>query len=228
VQAKQSADPKLGMEVAAAYQQLGALQETTTKEGRQSAVQTYQKSSGLFNQICEANPGNTAAQERLVAVNLRIRALGAQPPVSNTPILATTPEPEPVVAGAPPKPVRTAPAAKPAVAAAPPPVAEPPVAAATPPARVNPNAAQIAELQEKLIGVSAKVQGADQQIGPLRLDLERRGQALNANTEADASRMKSSLDRARRNLAAGNLQAAEEDLAAADAFATRVLRTVGR
>ncbi len=230
VQAQQS-DPNLGFEVAGAYQQFGLLQENTAAV-KQAAVDTYKKSSGVLTSICLANPGNTAAQERLAVVNQKLKSLGAEPPrqlTSEPPPQQVTPEPAPVVQTPEPKPAprKEEPKPAPVVTQAPPPVqprpAEPVVAAKP---AIDP--AEMAEVQDRLISVTAKVSGAEQQIGQLRANLQRAGQALNPDTEANVSRMRASLDRAKRDLAGGNLAAAKEDLDASDAYASRVMRVLGR
>ena len=88
--------------------------------------------------------------------------------------------------------------------------------------------AEKAEVEEKLIGVESKVQIAQQAIDNIKRSLESSGQLLNADTSAAAQRMQSSLQMARRQYSAGNYSAAKESLAAADAFAARALRAVGR
>jgi hypothetical protein len=51
---------------------------------------------------------------------------------------------------------------------------------------------------------------------------------LNLETSTAARRMQSSLEAAKRHMSGENWTAANESLAAADAFATRALRAVGR
>jgi serine/threonine protein kinase len=229
VQTQQS-DPNLGYEVAGAYQQFGLLQENTGVV-KQNAVETYKKSSDVLTAICLANPGNTAAQQRLVAVNSRLKSLGAEPaPAPPTPPKDT--EPPAVVAPEEIKPVvRKDDRKGPDVTPAPPvvvPVTPPPVVQPPPPSKPAVDPQELNEVQDRLISVSAKVAGAEQQIGQLRVSIQKTGQALNPDTEANVARMKSMLDRAKRDIAAGNLAAAKEDLDASDAYASRVMRVLGR
>jgi hypothetical protein len=51
---------------------------------------------------------------------------------------------------------------------------------------------------------------------------------LNANTLSDLGAMRVRLNQAKRFLAAGNESGARESMAAAQAFADRVMKTVGR
>ena len=55
-----------------------------------------------------------------------------------------------------------------------------------------------------------------------------RGQILNADTETAMVQMRGRLAKAKAEIAAGDASAALDDLAAAEAFAARVLRTAGR
>jgi uncharacterized protein YaaN involved in tellurite resistance len=88
--------------------------------------------------------------------------------------------------------------------------------------------AERAEVEDKLIEATSKVQIADQTIEPIRQSLQRSGQALNPDTQSAINLMHANLERAKRDIAAGNLASAKESLTAADALAAKVLKTVGR
>ena len=84
------------------------------------------------------------------------------------------------------------------------------------------------ELENRVINVSAQIDGAEQAIEPIRQSLAATGSPLNPDLTATISRMHAAFDRANRDLAEGNAPAAREDLAAASALAAKVLRAVGR
>jgi hypothetical protein len=171
-------------------------------------------------------------------VNQRIVALGGQA-ASPAEIAPAVPEvvpevvtPEPEKARLPKAPVQTK-IAQPAPVTAPPPVVAPaPVAPAVAPAIAPPpsglSAAVRAELNERMINATAKVQSAEQAIGPLQQSLVSRGQSLNSDTQNAMVQMRSRLAKAKAEIAAGDAAAALDDMAATEAFAARVLRTAGR
>jgi eukaryotic-like serine/threonine-protein kinase len=238
-------NPNLDSEVAAAYQQFGILQENTADPkagGRDAAVKTYQKASAVLVTLAAENPDDARARERLEMVNQRIVALGGQAassvPAESAPVVPdVAPEPEKAPL---PVPTPKAPPATKSVQPAtpvPPPSATPPPAAtpvptATPvpvaPAPTGLSAAVRADLNDRMINATAKVQGAEQAIEPIRQNLASRGQILNSDTETAMVQMRSRLAKAKAEIAAGDAAAARDDLAAAEAFAARVLRTAGR
>jgi hypothetical protein len=216
-------NPNLNADVGTAYQQLGNLQEVATKP---AALTTYQKAATTL----ASAPGTEKAKQNLAVVNARIRALGgtavlpdAATPYAPLPVNVTPTLQAPVV------PVQTAqnlPSAKKSQPQAvvmnqpnnppPPPPSEP----------AKPSVS--AETEDELITVTSKVQTTDETIAPVRQNLERTGQTLNADTLTRIARMHSCLDRAKRAVAAGNEAEAKENLTAADALATKLLSSVGR
>ena len=213
------ADSQLGVEVADAYQQLGVLQEN-----REAAVATYQKAVLTLAKY----PEDGKARERLVMVRESVEKLGGKLAEVVVPVvIPVAPEPEPA-----PLP---APVAKQVAVRAP--ViqqerrvmrTEPtPVAAVARPVVQTPAAAS-PELQDEYAGAESRVQIAEQTIAPVRANLERQGQTLNADTLTAMARMKAMLDKGRREMASGNGAAAKESFGAARALADRVLRSVGR
>jgi hypothetical protein len=230
-------DAKLDTEVAEAYQQFGILQENTADPkagGREAAVKTYQKASEVLVVLATENPDNTQARDRLAMVNQRIVALGGQAvsaPAEAGPAVPDVPAPEPEKGPIPVAAPKTPPAAKAAapVAVTPAPAPTPePVKAAPAPAPTGLSAAVRAELNDRMISATSKVQGAEQAIEPIKQNLAGRGQVLNSDTQNAMVQMRSRLDKAKAEIAAGNADAAKEDMAAAEAFAARVLRTAGR
>ena len=233
----------LDSEVAAAYQQFGIFQENTADPkagGREAAVQTYQKASAVLVTLAAENPDDARARERLEMVNQRIVALGGQavstvpaetaPPVPDVAPPEPEKEPVPVAAPKPPPPTKPAPPvqvkSQPAVVApAPPPVVAPAPAA---PAPTGLSAAVRADLNDRMINATAKVQSAEQAIQPLEQSLASRGQILNSDTQSAMVQMRSRLAKAKAEIAAGDAAGAKDDMAAAEAFATRVLKTAGR
>ncbi len=218
------ADSQLGVEVADAYQQLGVLQEN-----REAAVATYQKAALTLAKY----PEDDKARERLVTVRESVEKLGGKLEESalavTTPVIPVAPEPEPE-----PAPVAKTVTKQVAIRA---PViqqerpvmrTEPaPVAAVARPVVQTP-AVVSPELQDEYVGAESRVQIAEQTIAPVRANLERQGQTLNADTLTAMARMKAMLDKGRREMASGNGAAAKESFGAARALADRVLRSVGR
>ena len=224
----------LDTEVAEAYQQFGILQENTADPkagGREAAVKTYQKASAVLVVLAAENPDDARARDRLAKVNERIVALGGQAvsvaPAESAPAVpdVVAPEPEKVAPKALPQP-KTAPAVQ--VTAPPPAPAPVPVAPSAAPAPAGLSAAVRADLNDRMINATAKVQSADQVIEPLQQSLASRGQILNSDTQNAMVQMRSRLAKAKAEIAAGDATGAMDDMAAAEAFATRVLRTAGR
>jgi serine/threonine protein kinase len=229
-------DPGLGIQLADAYQRLAVLQINAAGSAKPAAgLKTYQKAAAVLSDVSAQNPDDVRARERLAMVNQQIKALGgaAEQPVVPPPAVVTAPveaPPAPVSKAAPPPVASPAPATPPpATPAAPaPPSPAPP---ATPPPAPPPtglSSAARAELEDRLIEVSSKVQNADQTIEPVRQSLLRSGQTLNTDTQSAINLMHANLERAKRDIAAGNAASARDSLTAADALAAKVLRSVGR
>ena len=146
----------------------------------------------------------------------------------------TPPPPEtapvtPVASSKPPVQTPVKVAQKPALAQ--PPTADVPIAQQeqAPPAttqRVPP--AEMADIEERMTNATSKVEIAEQTIEPVRQSLASTGQTLNPDISAAMANMRSRLARAKREIAAGDAAAAREDIAAAEAFAAKVLKSVGR
>ena len=79
-----------------------------------------------------------------------------------------------------------------------------------------------------MAGAEARIQTAEQTIAPVKANLERQGQTLNADTMSAMVRMRTMLEKGRREMTSGNMAAAKESFAVARALADRVLRTMGR
>jgi serine/threonine protein kinase len=238
-------DPNAGIEIADGYQQLGLLQESTAAgKNPQAAVGTYQKGAEVLGSVSSQQPDNAAVKQRLARLNERIRTLqsGGTPPQvpAQAPPPAQAEAPPPVPEPAPAAPVETpkpaaptpvrvakAPGATPTAAPAdttapPPPVqAPPPAAPAIPPA-------EMADVEERMANAASKVEIAEQTIAPVRQSLAQTGQSLNPDISTAMTTMHTRLARAKREMAAGDLAAAKEDIAAAEGLANKVLRSVGR
>ncbi len=228
VQSSAPSDPGLGIEIADAYQHLAVLQTSAAGTAKPAAgLNTYQKAAAVLSSVSGQNPDDARARDQLAKVNQQIRSLGGTPPVVPAPVVVQPPEP------APPAPaISKAPPPRPATTAVTPPPPAPPVAAPPPPVAAPPtsglsNAAR-AELDDRLIEVSSKVQIADQTIEPVRQSLSRTGQTLSSDTQSAINLMHANLERAKRDIAAGNAASAKDSLTAADALATKVLKSVGR
>jgi eukaryotic-like serine/threonine-protein kinase len=228
----------LDSEVAAAYQQFGILQENTADPkagGREAAVKTYQKASAVLVVLAAENPDDARARDRLAMVNQRIVALGGQTasvaPAESAPVPAPdvpAPQPEKAPPVAAPKALPPPPVAQPAQVTTPPPPATPPAAVPVAPAPAGLSATVRAELNERMINAASKVQSAEQAIEPLQQSLASRGQILNSDTQNAMVQMRGRLAKAKAEIAAGDASGAMDDLAAAEAFAARVLKTAGR
>jgi len=165
--------------------------------------------------------GTLAGASGTEKTNARIRALNANdtpPPASVAPPLETPVAETQTAQNLPPvKKPRTQPVdLNQSITPPPPPAAEP----------AKPSVSE--ETEDQLITVTSKVQTTDETLAPVRQNLERTGQTLNADTLARIARMHSCLERAKRAVAAGNEAEAKENLAAADALATKLLSSVGR
>jgi hypothetical protein len=236
VKSSAPADPALGIQLADAYQRLAVLQINAAGSAKPAAgLKTYQKAAAVLSDVSAQNPDDVRARERLAMVNLQIKNLGgtAEQPVVPPPAVVTAPveaaPPAPVSKAAPPPVSSPAPAPQPPAPPATPAVAPP--SPAPPPPAPSPtglSSAARAELEDRLIEVSSKVQNADQTIEPVRQSLLRSGQTLNPDTQSAINLMHANLERAKRDIAAGNAASAKDSLTAADALATKVLRSVGR
>jgi hypothetical protein len=158
----------------------------------------------------------------LAVLNQHIQQLGGA-------VQALAPRPAPVLPPADPSPPLATTAAKRSTAPAyrPPPVAPPPDTPG-PEAKPTISEEERADLQDRIESVSAKIESADRNIAPVRQSLEQRGQSLSADLVSAMSLMHLDLDRAKRDLAAGNAARARDNLTAADGLAAKVLRSVGR
>jgi hypothetical protein len=188
--------------------------------------------------LAAENPDDARARDRIAMVNQRIVALGGQPantvPAENAPVTAPEvipPQPEKAVAPKALPPTKSV-QPPPAAAVAPVPIVSPaaaaPIVSPPAPAPAGLSAAIRAELNDRMINATSKVQSAEQAIGPLQQSLAARGQVLNSDTQSAMVQMRARLAKAKAEIAAGDATTATDDLAAAEAFASRVLRTAGR
>ena len=222
--------PKLGLEVADAYQQLGVLQESAPAT-RKEALSTYRKAAVTLASC----PADGQVLERMAMLRERAQKLGStleEPaalpapaaPETETalaPVISRAPVPAPRAPGRPePVPVRVDPSPAEAIPA---PRPAPP---SSPPAGIP--ASVMADLQDDLARAESRIQTAEVTLAPLIANLERQGQTLNADTMTAMSRMRTMLDKGSREMAAGHAAAAKESFAIARAWADKVLRSVGR
>jgi serine/threonine protein kinase len=229
---KSGHDPALDLKIASAIKTAGDLQSGDPRAPRnrglgdtKAAANTYRASGTLLSTLASRNPGNTAIRSQIAQVDSRLTAIGAQPlpPVR---IEAAAPAPDPIPTPTlTPRPVETRVASKPVESA---PVPAAPVPAAAPAPAPHVDSAALVEVRDRYASVAAKVQNAETQIDPVRKNLEKNGQSLNPDLANAISRMKSDLAEAKQDMAQGDLAAARESLDRAEAFAARVLKTVGR
>jgi serine/threonine protein kinase len=201
-------NPALAEEMAAAYQQIGVVQESTA--GKESAMESYRAAAALLRALPPDRLRLTAVEQRVHFLEQRV---GPWRPL-DTPTQVQPPPAAPVV------PARTE-----RVTAEPEPVIAPPVERRALPAL---SAEEVDAVETRLAGVATKAQGAEQELETLRVRLQQQGMTLNPAVMGDLGQMRLSLQRARRQFTAGELQAARESLEAADVFATRVSRAAGR
>ena len=223
--------PKLGLEVADAYQQLGVLQESAPAT-RKEALSTYRKAAVTLASC----PADGQVLERMAMLRERAQKLGGTleepsaalpaapaPETETAPVVSRAPVPAPRAPARPePLPVRADPVPAPA--------------AITPAARSAPPSASpagipasvMADLQDDLARAESRIQTAEVTLAPLIANLERQGQTLNSDTMTAMSRMRTMFDKGRREMAAGNAAAAKESFSIARAWADKVLRSVGR
>jgi hypothetical protein len=227
----------LGLEIADAYQQLGLLKEAMAADkDRVAAVLVYRKAADVLVTVSTVSPEDTTAAQRLARLNQRIVKLGgesvvvqvgqgtqvggkssstslafAESPSSKKPELApqtaTKVEVEKSTSGE---------------------NLDSKSSSASPPPSANISPAELREAEDNIASVAGHVKTADDGIEPIRQSLAANGQILSPELQSAAALMHSRLDRARRHLAAGDLAAVKDDLTAADAFANKVLRAVGR
>ena len=229
------ADPPLALEIADTYDQIGALQEKA-EDDRDAAMVSYRKEADVLSGLLASNPGYMLGRKRLDRIQRKLASLtggdGAvevskraeTESIPNEPHETPTPSPKTALRTSPP-PVSKVEPAPPAPESAVPVETTPPPPPPAPP-RIPPPEKR--ELENRVINVSAQIDGAEQAIEPIRQSLAATGSPLNPDLTATISRMHAAFDRANRDLAEGNAPAAREDLAAASALAAKVLRAVGR
>jgi hypothetical protein len=93
--------------------------------------------------------------------------------------------------------------------------------------RCRPNQVS-SDTENRLISVTAKVQSAEETLRPIGESLARNGQTFNADILNRLSLMRATLDKANRDLQAGDTAAATESLSKAEALADKLLHSVGR
>src|SRR6202035_1811361 len=82
-----NASPDLGVELAAAYQQAGVLEESSTpaKPAGTEALASYTKAVDLLNGASSRSPNDARINTRLGLLTKRIGALGGTVPVASAP-----------------------------------------------------------------------------------------------------------------------------------------------
>ncbi len=230
VRAASPMDQRLGVEVADAYRQLGSLQvKEPGPKSHQEAVETYKKAAGVLINIATTFPDNTRAKQDLAEVHNQLRAWNVNVQITEVPASPESTQPHPqqpenvTLAPRPPQnaSIKTPPHAVVNTPTPLAPVEQSPASAAIP-------AAELAELQNDFANTSSKISSADTQIALVRQNLQAQSQDLNADTLHAMTMMHTRLDNAQRHISQGDAKAAQSDIKAADAFATKVLRTVGR
>lgn len=214
-------NPALAEEVSAAYQQMGIFQENAT--GRESALANYQAAAELLRALPPERLRLAAVEQRLRFLEQRVgTGPAATPELAKTAPVAEPAAPLSGTGGAQPMPVAPESAAPIAT------MATTPVPEALRPAVARASTQEVDEVETRLVNVSTKAQSAEQNLEPLRARLQQQGMTLSPSVMEDLGLMRSSLLKARRQFASGDVGGARETLEAAEVFATRVLRAAGR
>ncbi len=90
------------------------------------------------------------------------------------------------------------------------------------------SAQEASELETQMVSTLARVEIAEGNIAPIKQRLEQQGLSLHPSVTDAMINMKASVARAKRQFGSGDVAGARESLAAADAFAARVLKASGR
>lgn len=229
-----SSNTDLSIEIGDAYQQLGSLQEQTTRAdngGKAIALKIWEKAAAVLVVVAAADPRDENVRDRLASINVRIRALGGATPSINASVAQpTTAQPEEARLLKPAQSASVRTHRETVAAEAPAPMAQDQSVAQSAPAypaiSQAPNQVS-ADLENRLINVTAKVQSAEQTLEPMSQRLAQDGQTLNADTLARLKLMRATLDKANRDLQAGDTAAATESLSRAEALAKKLLQSVG-
>jgi hypothetical protein len=228
-------DAQFSLEIADAYEQLGALQDKTSGgKDRQAALATYYKAADILTGISPANADSATVRAQLDRLNQRIASMGGSPvevahgvdPEKKSP---SADSPTGVVKAAKipvrPTPQRTGTTADANQST---PVSDPPAPPPQAPAPSTIAPAELRELERRVSDVTASIDSAEQAVQPYRDSLAAKGQTLTPDLIATMTRMHAALDRANRDISDGDAAAAKEDLAAAAALTTKVLHAIGR
>ena len=219
-------DQRIGLEVAAGYRQLGTLQgREASPKSREKAVATYKKAAAVLVTIAAAYPENTRAKSELDQVNGQLQAWNVSVQVSPSPAPDVSRPQTQQTQLTPPVQHKGQPVS---LTPLPNVVSPPPNVTVTPGPDLAVSRAEIEEVQNSLSAASASVQNAEQQVGSLQRNLQAQGQELNAGTLSAKSMMHVKLEQAQRDLDNGNVAGAKASVQAAEAYAARVLKLVGR
>lgn len=202
-------NPALAEELAAAYQQVGELQQDEER-----AKGSYRAAVELLGSLPEERRRLADVERRVAFLEQKLGKVTAKP--APTEVAATRPVVTP-----------TAPTA-------PPPVAEAPVAAVAPPPSAPVAAAprmaaeEASALETRLVGVMAKAENAESSVAKLQADLQRQGLSVHPSTIDALASMKATIAKAKRQFAAGDASGVNESLAAAEVYASRAMKAAGR
>lgn len=197
-------NPALAVALAGAWRQIGLVQEPYARDG---ALSAYNSSALLYSRVAGANPG---ARDNLLWLQGRVGGLGG-----TLPFLLNFP-----VGGAPRPPQGLDAVRANAI----------PVKVAPVPALVEcpANANAPAELREQFSAVAATVHATHAAVQPVKESVAAMGQTLHPDVVRDTARMQSLTEQARDQIAAGQFEAAKENLGIAQALAQRVGKQFGR
>jgi serine/threonine protein kinase len=228
-------DTEFSLEIADAYEQLGALQDKTSGgKDRQAALATYYKAADILTGISAANADSATVRAHLDRLNQRIASMGGssvemahgvdpekKSPSADSPTGVVKAAKTPVR----PTPQRTGTTADADQST---PVSDPPAPPPQAPAPSTIAPAELRELERRVSDVNASIDSAEQAVQPYRDSLAAKGQTLTPDLIATMTRMHAALDRANREISDGDAAAAKEDLAAAAALTAKVLHAIGR
>jgi hypothetical protein len=216
-------NPALAEEMAAAYQQVGVMQESGVRDGERAKV-SYRAAAELLGGLPEERRRLAAVEQRVTFLEQKIGKVAVKvSPVAAEPAATGEPEGAPVAVARVPA-VASMPASAPVVVAAAP-VSVPETRPAAAP-RIS--AEDASALETRLVGVMAKAENAESSVAKLQADLQRQGLSVHPSTVDALASMRAALAKAKRQFAAGDVNGVNESLAAAEVYAARAGKAAGR
>jgi hypothetical protein len=204
--------------LAACYRSVAILQESGGDPrwiDRRGALQSYQSSAAILNQMAEQNPDDPRIRGELMGVGARVRALGGTLPVwIRMPVGG-----QPADNGGIPDQVQ------PVVPREGPVFEMPAVDLALLP---DDRRKECGDAIDRYSGAAASAQGALSVLDGIRSSVEGRGLTLRSDYTSSAARLTQRMDTARRNLERGDCRQANASLDVAEAEVARLMKNLGQ